>query len=384
NRQLSTFEPQDLSITVWAYATARVSDCCLFEKVADEVASRHLRSFNPQALSNIVWAYARAGVSNSRLFDRVAYEVIEHRHLNTFTPQGLSNIVWAFATAEVSNPRLFNIVADEVEHRHLGQFNLQGLSNIVWACAASNILHPSLFDRVAGAIMGCKDELVSQNVSNILWAYATVGLLDSPLFTEMIPRVKTLLHKGNSQYLASIAWSYAVANVDAPTPFDGHFLGVLLEKMNRFSDAQCCQLYQWHLWQKEEKGNTGLPPVFQERCYEAFTSTKPTVSALQRDVVAVLHSIGLTTKEEQMTQWGFSLDATVEMNGQKVGVEVDGPSHFIGSKQTGSTLLKRRQIANVEGMKLVSVPYWEWDELWNDHSKKQNYLRSLLGMQIKG
>ncbi|KAL7538009.1 hypothetical protein ACHAXR_008216, partial [Thalassiosira sp. AJA248-18] len=253
------------------------------------------------------------------------------------------NIVWAFATAGVFDPALFNRVADEVTHRHLGSFVPQGLSNIVWAYATSKVLHTALFDRMAGVIMGRTREC-------------------------------------NNQHLANIAWSYAVANVDASGLFDGHFLDVLLEKTNRFSDAQVSQLYQWHIWQKEEKGNTGLPPGFGERCYEAFTSTKPAVSALQRDVVSVLRSIGLSPKEEQLTQRGFSLDSIVEVNGQKVGVEVDGPRHFIGKKPTGSTLLKRRQIANVERMKLVSVPYWEWNELGQDHSEKQNYLCSLLGV----
>ncbi|KAL7534375.1 hypothetical protein ACHAXR_005828, partial [Thalassiosira sp. AJA248-18] len=206
--------------------------------------------------------------------------------------------------------------------------------------------------RVAGAIMGCKDELVSQNASTMLWAHASVGLVDSPLFTVIAPRVKTLLCQCNNQDLANIAWSYAVANVDAPTLFDENFANDLLMNKNKFSDAQFSQLYQWHIWQKEEKGNTGLPPGFGERCYEAFTRTKPTVSALQRGVVSVLHSIGFEPKEEQLTQWGFSLDATVEVNGRNVGVEVDGPSHFIGRKPTGRTLLKRRQMANVEGIML--------------------------------
>ena len=60
----------------------------------------------------------------------------------------------------------------------------------------------------------------------------------------------------------------------------------------------------------------------------------------------------------------------MEVNGKKVAIEVDGPSHFIGRKPTGSTMLKRRQIANAEGIPLVSVPYWEWGELGQDHNKK--------------
>ena len=40
---------------------------------------------------------------------------------------------------------------------------------------------------------------------------------------------------------------------------------------------------------------------------------------------------------------------------------VDGPSHFhfLGKNPTGSTILKHRQVSNLGGIPLVSVPYWE-------------------------
>ncbi|KAL7530977.1 hypothetical protein ACHAXR_003777 [Thalassiosira sp. AJA248-18] len=312
------FEPQNLSNILWAFATSNVSHTGLFERVT--LPDSHIR-----------------------LFDKVAYEVIEHRHLSTFSSQELSNIVWAYATAK--------------------------------------ILDLTLFDSLSGAIAGRKDDLSCQEVSNILWAYATVGLVESPLFYAVVPRVKTLLCRCNRQNLGNIAWSYAVANVDDPRLFDGHFIDVLLERIDSFSPPDLRQFYQWHLWQKEEKGNTGLPPAFEELCYEAFTSaTPPRISALQQNVVSVLQSMGLRPKEEQLTQIGYSLDATVEANGREVGVEVDGTFHFIGRKPTGKTILKRRQIADVGGIMLVSVPHWEWEELWQgrDHSKQQSYLRSLL------
>ena len=69
------------------------------------------------------------------------------------------------------------------------------------------------------------------------------------------------------------------------------------------------------------------------------------------------------------------------MNGEQIAVEVDGPSHFIGREQlTGSTILKQRQVAALDGLKIVSIPYWEWDEL--NKGKKQQYLQDLLGGQV--
>jgi hypothetical protein len=45
----------------------------------------------------------------------------------------------------------------------------------------------------------------------------------------------------------------------------------------------------------------------------------------------------LDPKEEFLTKSGYSLDALVVVNGEKIGVEVDGPSHFVGTN--GRTLL---------------------------------------------
>ena len=78
--------------------------------------------------------------------------------------------------------------------------------------------------------------------------------------------------------------------------------------------------------------------------------TEPHVLGFQRDVVYVLRSIGLKPKEEEVTRRGYSFDALTEVNGMKVGVEVDGPSHCIGRKPTGSTMLKRRQLQMWKGL----------------------------------
>ena len=98
------------------------------------------------------------------------------------------------------------------------------------------------------------------------------------------------------------------------------------------------------------------------------------------DVMSVLRSIGLSPKEEYLTSKGYSLDALVEVNGNKIGIEVDGPTHFIGKEPTGNTTLKQRQVKTLEGISLVSVPYWRWTELGQDSCVKKNYLRHELGM----
>jgi hypothetical protein len=93
------------------------------------------------------------------------------------------------------------------------------------------------------------------------------------------------------------------------------------------------------------------------------------LSSFQNDVISVLSSIASS---------GYRLDALVEVNGIKVGIEVDGPSHFMNQEPKGSTLLKRRQVNNLDYIPIISVPHWEWQKLGSDHLKKQIYLRSIL------
>ena len=79
---------------------------------------------------------------------------------------------------------------------------------------------------------------------------------------------------------------------------------------------------------------------------------------------------------------GYRIDAVVEVNGKQVGIEVDGPSHFIGRSKSplARTILKTRQVPAVDGIEFVSVPYWDWGKLDKDEAKEQEYLRNLLGL----
>eukprot|EP00985_Skeletonema_marinoi_P003661 scaffold1598_cov139-Skeletonema_marinoi.AAC.5 len=376
--------PQDFSNMMWAYAKAGVSHASFFEKMADHVARLDvLYGFEPQALSNIVWAYAKAVVSHPKLFERVANHIVASDNLDTFDPQALSNTVWAYAKAGFNHPELFEKIANHiVASDKMDRFDPQNLSSTIWAYATAQVPHPKLFKEVADAAIRSKGEFDSQPVANLLWANATMGVTDKQLFLSFVPTAAKLIESYNNQHLANIAWAYAVADVDAPTLFNNHFIKKCVEKEDVFKMEGLFQLYQWNLWQTKETSNPGLPVDLKERCYNAFISEEPTVSKFQDDVVAQLSNIGLDPKEEVLMGSGYRIDALVEVNGKTIGIEVDGPYHFIGrsKSQLGSTILKRRQVPSIDNIELVSVPYWEWDEVGNDEVKKQEYLRRLLGL----
>jgi len=379
--------PQDFSNTLWAYAKAGVNHPKLFQKVANYIVeSKSLDRFIPQDFSNTIWAYATAGVRHPSLFEKVANHIVESKSLNQFYPQALSNIVWAYAKVGIDHPELFEKVANHiVKTDSLNQFYPQALSNIVWAYATAQVSHPKLFQKVADAAIQREREFSnSQHVANLLWANAAMGIVDKQLFLSLVPTAAKLINTYNNQDIANIAWAYAVAGVDAPTLFNDHFINKCVEKEDGFETEALSQLHQWHLWQTKEESNPGLPIDLQERCFNAFISDEPTVSKLQDDVVAQLSHIGLDPKEEVLLGSGYRIDVLVEVNGKTIGVEVDGPHHFIGKGRSplARTILKRRQVPPIDGIELVSVPYWNWDKLGKDQAKKQEYLRHLMGLKI--
>ena len=178
---LPQFDPRGYSNLAYACAIAEVAPkaggISLYDHIADAImVLEDLRAFKPQTLSITLWAYATAKVSHTRLFDKVAYEVIEYRRLSSFKPQGLSNLIWAYATAKVSDRCLFEKLAEEVAFRHLGPFKSQAISNIVWAFAASNVSHPLLFQKMGDEVASRHLKSFNpQTLSNIVWVYAKAG-----------------------------------------------------------------------------------------------------------------------------------------------------------------------------------------------------------------
>ena len=82
----------------------------------------------------------------------------------------------------------------------------------------------------------------------------------------------------------------------------------------------------------------------------------PSPPALQDDIISELSSIGFQSEEDVLTKSGYCLDALVDVDEKEIGIEVDDPYHFLGSKATGSTILKHRQVTNLDGIPVVSVP----------------------------
>ncbi|EJK61975.1 hypothetical protein THAOC_17440 [Thalassiosira oceanica] len=299
-------------------------------------------------------------------------------NLDSFDLQNLSNTAWAFATSGMSNPKLFRMIGGHVAGLDsLDSFKPQDASITAWAYATARLFNPRLFEKLATEMPARKDHFHGQAVANFLWACATVGYTDERLFAAFAPLIASKLDECSEQDLANIAWAYSVENAPQDL-FNEGYASAIASKEKDFSAEELLQLHQWQLWQQELESGIELPRSLRAKCRNAFTSQGYSESKLQNDVVGELKAAGLDLEEEVLLGSGYRIDALVKFSdGRIVAVEVDGPSHFIDRRPTGSTILKHRQVARLDRIEVVSVPFWEWEKLKNSEMK-QHYLRVKL------
>jgi hypothetical protein len=120
-------------------------------------------------------------------------------------------------------------------------------------------------------------------------------------------------------------------------------------------------------------------------CQAAFIGVPVHPSASQQQVSDTLRGMSLSVEDEfRCPKSGYSIDMQVRVNtksstGAAAGwaVEFDGPSHFLTCRlPVGGTLMKRRHL-ELLGYTVVSLPFWEWDQLTGSDERKE-YLRGKL------
>ena len=109
-------------------------------------------------------------------------------------------------------------------------------------------------------------------------------------------------------------------------------------------------------------------------CQAAFIGVPVHPSVSQQQVSDTLRDMGLSVEDEfRFPKSGYSIDMVVHdmrVNGKSNtesaagwAVEFDRPSHFLTCRlPVGGTLMKRRHL-ELPGYTVVSLPFWEWNQL---------------------
>lgn len=134
---------QDLAMIVWSFATAEQEGNAvelMFASIAKEMVSRAAMT-SPQEIAITLWAFAKNQYKDIELFQAFANRMIQPHGLDNFKPQELSNTAWAFATLSLRHFTLFRQIAEVCVVKH-NQMQPQAIANILWAFAKLQIDEP--------------------------------------------------------------------------------------------------------------------------------------------------------------------------------------------------------------------------------------------------
>ncbi len=121
-----------------------------------------------------------------------------------------------------------------------------------------------------------------------------------------------------------------------------------------------------------------LPPAQLQQCMAAWRDqqrerAQQPPSGLQHQVYRSCKQLcdskklhmPLAQQQEVPTEDGlFTIDIVIEVEGRRLAVEIDGPSHFTQPHRTvnGETAYRNMALA-ARDYTVVSIPYFEWDHL---------------------
>jgi hypothetical protein len=289
----------------------------------------------------------------------------------------------------------------------LPQAKPQEVSNTLWACAKLQFMPLKLLSALEQQTKQLQRFLaaaIPQALGNTAWACGQLGYSSQQLPGALLQQaVRLLQSRGgagalNAQDLCNLCWSAAVLDCQQCVPLALQLAGAITQVWGSVFDEGLQQLYQAHLWLLD----SGLPAPGQgllgvlsqqqlEQCGASWEQSLAAATAsfktsdFQRGVFAAAQQLPPDLWQEppaleQVTADGaLSIDiAATTAAGVRVAIEADGPWHFIqpGNTLEGGTLFRNRALA-ARGYAVLSIPYWEWQQLRGADSKQQYLLAKL-------
>jgi hypothetical protein len=456
-RRPQDFKDQELKDVLWAFSKIGVRHPALFKKVAHHLVAANGRGFggfSSQGLGNTLWSFAKQAQLSLEVIDSLGDSVKlgSTGRLAVYETSCLD-------IGEKAIKTLFVRAAEGGIELGLDRFTNQDLSNTVWAYSTLGLLHSGFFKEAENQVLKRLKNLrpfKGQEIANILWSFATLNAQPDPALIDALSSYIASVCSGKKgvadeysiskvfkrQELANVAWSCAVVGRYPEELMKILYAGIVgtANDPNRmkqiFNDdglqqSSIMTLYYVQLAADIEASKlrlalpTGFPNGWGESeghvrgngddLIEMSSSMLTlTISKLQRDVSNTFTEIGFENVLEHVIdtneikdEYGVSLPQTpqeflsidIANIGQKVGVEVDGPGHFVrliddtrkSSKKVldgqfadkgenrvnGPTLLKHRLLTHL-GWNIIHLPYWEYQSLGGDREKERKYCQSLL------
>lgn len=251
-QHLETFRTQGLVNILWAHAVLGhgADNLDLLERLGGELSKRS--QLHPQDVSNTLWAFASLKGSTTctierSVFAEMAKHVLDNRvALGGFRAQDLANTLWAFAVVQPNDPvtkRLFEKLARELLQRN--GLAAQEIAKVLWSFATVQLTHHKLSQHLAAQALAVSDSFNAQDVSNTLWAFATFGIKHPDLFHGL------LLDRGGAardvahftpQALSNVLWALAKTEWNSPAALKGLTFEVKRRDLAAFSPQALCSV----------------------------------------------------------------------------------------------------------------------------------------------
>ena len=362
--KVRTFNAQELVNTAWAYAKLGAYDEGFMDAIAGAIQSR-IGELNHHGLSNTAWAYAELRVCNQDLMSAIALAV--QGKIRDFTPQELSSTAWAYAKLGVYDEGFMDAIAGAIQSR-IGELNHHGLSNTAWAYAELRVYNSELMSAIALAVQDKIRDFTPQELSSTAWAYATLFASNKALMADIAVEVQGKIRLFKPQELANIAWALAVFDIiDSPLlPLLKAEINDVFARGDLLGKEEMNQFIRVSDWQQLSK----KVPLFIPEKNASFFDVNDGKGTFKDEVEAALagtrsKSEWVYVKEAYIRNIHHHVDFLLYANatGKECLIEVDSPYHYSKSQTPlGSTVLRDRLLRGL-GYDLVTIPYYEWDDL---------------------
>lgn len=358
-------------------------------------------------------------------------------------PQDIANTAWAFAIVGLQHPRFLDAVGAELERRAVSYvnrgnsranppFSSQEITNSIWALATLNYPVPGLLNKLVPVIVGLDEAPLSiasiasrwkrQEMANLAWSCAVFG--------EYPPELVKMLYMGLSGVgdnpdPRTVAQYFGDGGITQSLVMSMAYLQIAMDLEIKGNPLALPRGYpsDWEYSTSPTPSNQPGKTPMETQGMDGLGDLTLTRSNIQMSVSNAFSRISFDHVDEHVidmktlaTEHGVQMDPLqteilsldIADLSDRIGIEVDGPGHYITnigdgwasgrgaayelpngkleyryewtaekSIVNGATALKIR-LLNRLGWKIISIPFWEWSEVQGESSKEEEYCRNLL------
>ena len=364
--QRADFNHQEAACVFWALASIGLTNSDTWLPFAD-TALNHAPFFSKQQTVMCFWGLATLSKNHCDTYLTLAFSKQAASIVASCDIQSAVTCLWAAATLKCPS-RLFLSEFAEAVLYYVPFLSPELCVKAIWSCARLSLdcaLVDSLFMKVGSLL---SEVSTGRGIATLMYSAAVLNLPET--FFQLLERAIVLSPLLNFRDSCEILWTLAVFNEKDPTIWSQ--FGSLLNCHSQMSYAEAHQLVQ----AQKISAVSFLSPQFMD--YFASLQQPPLrISIEQRAVASHLSEMGYSVRLEVLVN-GHSVDMLVQLRDSPlVAVEFDGPTHFLVPlsrscyRYNGRSVLRDNLLSH-SGVKLVKVPFYEWDHLL--HQERKDYL----------